>query len=109
MAYDEDLAVRVRDLLGARDDVRETPMFGGLAFLVGGQMAVAVSGEGALMLRCDPDDAERHLREPHVEQQLMHGRPATGWLHVGAGAVDDEAGLRRWLQVGLDRVEALGG
>jgi hypothetical protein len=108
VAYDEDLAARVRDLLAGRD-ARETRMFGGLAFLVDGQMAVAVSGQGGLLLRCDPGDAERHLREPGVEQQLMRGRPATGWLHVGAGAVADDAGLRRWLQVGLDRVDALGG
>lgn len=108
MAYDEDLAERVRARLATRDGVSETRMFGGLAFLLGGQMAVAVSGQGGLLLRCDPDDAERHLAEPGVEQQLMRGRPATGWLHVHPEAVATDDGLGRWVQVGVDRVDALG-
>ncbi|QIG45336.1 TfoX/Sxy family protein [Nocardioides anomalus] len=98
MAYDEELAERVRGVLPPVP-VRERRMFGGLAFLVGGHLAVAASGEG-LMLRCDPADAERLLAEPGVSRMVMRGRELDGWLRTTAEAVADDAALARWVEVG---------
>jgi TfoX/Sxy family transcriptional regulator of competence genes len=82
MAYDEDLANRVRELLGAVDRVTEKRMFGGLAFLVCGHMSVAVSRQGGLMLRCDPAETEKLRSKPHTGPFEMRGRAVDGWLRV---------------------------
>lgn len=99
MAYDEELADRVRGCLGAAAD-GERRMFGGLAFLVGGHMALAVSGSGGLMVRCDPDDSEVLLTEPGATRMVMQGRELAGWLLVDADALADDAALERWAAVG---------
>lgn len=108
VTYDEDLAARVRDLLRGESDVAEQRMFGGLAFLVSGHMAVVASGRGGLMIRHDPDpDSEDFLSRPHVEPVEMRGRPMTGFLRVDdAGLADDEA-LAGWVRVGVERARAL--
>jgi TfoX/Sxy family transcriptional regulator of competence genes len=95
MAYDEDLANRVRELLAGVDAVTEMRMFGGLAFLVGGNMAVAVSSQGGLMVRCAPADLEAFLAEPHTGPMVMNGREMAGWLRVER---DDR--LETWVQRG---------
>jgi TfoX/Sxy family transcriptional regulator of competence genes len=95
MAYDEELAARVRGLL-ASDEVAEKRMFGGLAFLLGGHMSVAASGQGGLLVRVDPAEAEALLAEPGVEEADMGRGPMRGWLRVHTEVLDDEV-LRRWV------------
>ncbi len=99
MAYDEELAERIRGLLPDMP-VTEQKMFGGLAFLVGGHMAVAASGKGGLMLRCDPADTERLVGEAGVTRFEMRGKEMDGWLRVtgDAAAADDD--LVRWIGIG---------
>jgi hypothetical protein len=97
--YDEELAERIRGVLPGVE-VTEQRMFGGLAFLVGGHLAVAASGRGGLMLRCDPADTERLVDEPGASRMEMRGKEMDGWLRVTAEAVADDAGLSRWVGVG---------
>jgi TfoX/Sxy family transcriptional regulator of competence genes len=101
MAYDEDLADRVRELLAGEDGVSEVSMFGGLAFLLHGNMAVAVSSKGGLMLRCDPDELDAALTRPHTGPMLMRGRPARGWLRVEAAGVRTKRQLEPWVRRGV--------
>jgi TfoX/Sxy family transcriptional regulator of competence genes len=107
MAYDEDLANRVRELVGTRRDVTEKRMFGGLAFLVGGNMSVSVSGKGGLMLRCDPDETEALLRKPHAGPFEMRGRVMDGWLRVDVDGLRTRAQLERWVARGVGYAETL--
>jgi TfoX/Sxy family transcriptional regulator of competence genes len=101
MAYDEDLANRVRELLAGEDGVAEMPMFGGLAFLLNGNMAVAVSSKGGLMLRCDPEERDAALARPHTGPMLMRGRPAKGWLRVEAEGLRRKRQLEPWVRRGV--------
>lgn len=98
MAYDEQLAERVRAAVGARADLDEKKMFGGLAFLVGGHMAVAVSGAGGLMIRLHPDDFTGALAEPGAQPFEMNGRTMKAWLRVDADVLDDDAVLAEWVE-----------
>lgn len=97
MAYDEDLANRVRELLAEELGVTEKRMFGGLAFLIDGNMAVAVRGQGGLLLRCDPQETSSLLARPHAEPFEMRGRPMEGWLTVGIEGVASRRQLERWV------------
>ena len=106
MAYDEDLADRMRLLLEG-ERVTEKKMLGGLAFLLHGHMAVAVSGQGGLMVRVEPADTDALLREPGAGPFEMQGRPMKGWLRVEAAALDDDAVLRAWAERGLAYVRTL--
>src|SRR4051794_25431364 len=99
MAYDQDLAERIRGLLPS-EPVTEKAMFGGLAFLVGGHMAVAASGKGGLMVRCDPAETDRLVAAPGVTRMVMRGREMDGWLRVTTDAVEDDAALAEWVRVG---------
>jgi TfoX/Sxy family transcriptional regulator of competence genes len=96
MAYDEELAETIRGLLADAPNVTEKKMFGGLAFLVGGNMAVAASGQGGLLVRVDPDDGAELVRTTRAEMMEMRGRTMAGWLRVPAG--DD---VEEWVQRGL--------
>lgn len=107
MAYDEDLADRLRVALSAVDGVSERKMFGGLAFLVGGHLAVAASGQGGLLLRCDPADSQRLSSEPGIDRFEMRGRAMDGWLHVAPSAMSDAAHLARWVGVGVAYADSL--
>src|SRR3954447_19134013 len=100
MAYDEDLAERIRALLVDEHGVTEKKMFGGLAFLVGGNMAVAASGQGGLMVRVDPDETEALAAEPHAGPMEMRGRAMTGWLRVADEGVATDADLEPWVRRG---------
>src|SRR3954452_20242998 len=93
MAYDEDLAERIRGLLVDEAGVTEQRMFGGLAFLIDGNMAVAASGQGGLMLRVDPDETDAVMAEPHAGPMEMRGRTMQGWLRVDAEGVATDGGL----------------
>lgn len=107
MAYDEDLADRIRDLLTV-EVVVERKMFGGLAFLVGGNMSVAVSGKGGLMVRIDPDQAEALLDEPGAGAFEMGNRgPMKGWLRVDADAVREDAALSSWVMRSVEHARTL--
>ena len=107
MAYDEELAARVRELLLDEEGVTEKRMFGGLAFLLDGRMAVAASGRGGLMVRVDPGRAETYLRGSGVEPMEMRGRTMTGWLRVDTEAVHTKAQLRKWVERGVAFVRTL--
>ena len=96
MAYDEGLAIRVREVLGARPGLAEKQMFGGLAFLVGGNMACGVRGED-LIVRVAPDVADAALGEPGVRPFDLPGRPMKGWLLVDADGHAEDDDLRRWV------------
>ena len=76
-------------------------MFGGLAFLVGGNMAVGVSGQGGLLVRCDPADTDRLIEEAHVSRMEMRNRTMNGWLRVTAESVEADDELARWVGVGV--------
>ncbi|MBX7455130.1 TfoX/Sxy family protein [Mycolicibacterium sp. 3033] len=102
MAYDTDLADRVRELISAEHGLDEKPMFGGLAFLLGGNMAVCVSGKGGLMVRVPPAETEALLADEHVEPMIMAGRPTRGWVRVSADGVTDDEALRGWVRRGID-------
>ena len=101
MAYDEQLADRVRAVVEDQDGLTEKRMFGGLAFLVNGHMAVSASGKGGLLLRCDPAQTEALVDPPHVGRFEMRGREMDGWLRVDADEVADDAALRRWVALGV--------
>lgn len=101
VAYDEDLADRLRVTLQGERDVSEKRMFGGLAFLIGGHMAVSASGQGGLLLRVDPALTESLIQRPHVARFVMRGREMDGWLRVDAAAVSTDADLAHWSAYGV--------
>jgi TfoX/Sxy family transcriptional regulator of competence genes len=106
MAYDEALAARVRDAIAARPDVTERKMFGGVAWMLGGNMAVGVRGE-ELIVRVDPDEGERVLREDGVRPFDMGTRTARGFVLVAGERVASDEGLARWLDAGADYAMSL--
>jgi TfoX/Sxy family transcriptional regulator of competence genes len=107
MGYDEDLADRIRELLGAEKGVEEKRMFGGLAFLVNGNMSVAVSGRGGLMVRVPPAETDKLLARDHVEPMVMAGRETRGWLRVSADGVRTKRQLEPWVRRGVDYAKIL--
>jgi TfoX/Sxy family transcriptional regulator of competence genes len=107
MAYDEALAARIRDLLAAQAALTEKKMFGGLAFLVGGNMAVAASGEGGLLVRVDPEDSDRLVDTTNARPMEMRGRQMQGWLRVDSGDVRTKRELSRWVTLGAAYARSL--
>jgi TfoX/Sxy family transcriptional regulator of competence genes len=107
MAYDEDLANRIRELVAGDPEVIEKRMFGGLAFLVGGNMSVAASGQGGLMVRVDPGDTEALLTRPHVRPFEMRGRAMQGWLRVDPEGVRTKRQLEPWVKRGVGYARSL--
>src|ERR1700753_1974463 len=101
MAYDEDLANRVRELLGPIRGVDEKRMFGGLAFLINGNMSVAVSGQGGLMVRVPPDETDKLVQRAHVSPMEMAGRESRGWLRVDTDGVQTKRQLQSWVTRGV--------
>ena len=106
MAYDEQLADRVREALAARPDVVEKKMFGGIGFMVAGKMAVGVMEE-ELIVRLDPADAEQALAEQGVREFDFTGRPMRGWLFVSPDAYTDEEAFAGWVDAGADYASSL--
>src|SRR5881394_1174430 len=98
MAYDEALAGRIRDLLVGEPGVSEMKMFGGLAFLVGGHMAEAASGQGGALVRVDPAESERIVSTTDAEPMVMRGRPMDGWLRVPVEGVRTKRQLEKWVR-----------
>ena len=107
MAYDEDLASRIRELIAGEAGVTEQKMFGGLAFLIGGNMAVAASGQGGLMLRVDPNETEKLLAKPHARPLEMRGRQLEGWLRVDDEGVRTKRQLEPWVKRGVAYARSL--
>ena len=99
MTYDETLAGRIRTVLADVPTV-EKKAFGGLAFLVGGNMAISASGQGGAMVRCSPE-ATASLIEPGVTRMERGGKQMDGWLLLAGSAVESDADLRRWASVGV--------
>jgi hypothetical protein len=97
VAYDEELADRIRELLAGERGVAEKRMFGGLAFLVDGKMSVSASGHGGLLARVDPAETDRLVRGAHVDPFVMRGRPMDGWLRVDPSGVRTTRQLRTWV------------
>jgi TfoX/Sxy family transcriptional regulator of competence genes len=107
MAYDEDLAHRIRELIAGDPDVTEQRMFGGLAFLVAGNMSVAASGQGGLMVRVDPEATEGLVTKPHVRPFEMRGRAMQGWLRVDAEGLRTKRQLEPWVRRGVAYARSL--
>lgn len=107
MAYDEDLADRVRAVIEEPDGLTEKRMFGGHAFLVHGHLAVGASGQGGLLLRVNPAETDTLVCEEHVTRFVMRGKEMNGWLHVGTKAVATDEALGRWVAVGTTYARSL--
>jgi TfoX/Sxy family transcriptional regulator of competence genes len=107
MAYDKELADRIRDVVAAEPDLSEKSMFGGLAFLVHGNMAASASSHGGMLLRIDPADAESLVTHEHVRRFEMRGREMDGWLHVDAEALETDEQLEHWVSHGLTYARSL--
>jgi hypothetical protein len=107
MAYDEDLADRLRELLAVEDGLSERAMFGGLAFLDNTKLAVSVSGRGGLLLRVDPANSEALIRDPHASRFVMRGREMGGWLHIDPRGVETDEQLARWVAHGVNYAKSL--
>jgi len=101
VAYDVDLADRLREILAAEPDVTEKRMFGGLAFMVAGHMAVSVSGQGGLLLRIEPAQTETLVGDPQASRFVMRGREMDGWLRVDLDARATDVELIRWVRHGV--------
>jgi TfoX/Sxy family transcriptional regulator of competence genes len=107
MAYDEDLANRLRELLSAEETVTEKKMFGGLAFLVDGNMCVAASRNGGLLVRIDPADTDACLARSHVALMTMGGRTMGGWITVAPDGVRTKRELASWVKRSLSFIRTL--
>jgi TfoX/Sxy family transcriptional regulator of competence genes len=107
VAYDEDLADRICELVAGEPDVSERRMFGGLAFLVRGRMSIAASGQGGLMVRVDPEDTDEFLAKPHAQPFVMRGRAMQGWLRVDAEGVRTKRQLEPWVRRGVAYARSL--
>lgn len=106
MAYDEHLAARIRDEIGGEPGVTEKKMFGGLAFLLNGNMSVSVSRNGGMMLRCSPERTDEFVGRG-AERMVMRNKEMNGWIRVSEELVADDDVLATWVTVGLDYARAL--
>lgn len=107
MAYDEDVADRIRELVSGESRLTEQKMFGGLAFLIGGNMAVAASGQGGLLVRVDPATSEKLIATTSAELMVMRGRPMQGWLRVGPEQLRTKRQLAKWVGLGTSYARSL--
>jgi hypothetical protein len=107
VAFDVELAARIRELIGGESKLTEQKMFGGLAFLIGGNMAVAASGQGGLLVRADPAQSDELVATTDARPMEMRGRQMQGWLRVDADHVSDEAMLARWVEIGTEYARSL--
>jgi TfoX/Sxy family transcriptional regulator of competence genes len=107
MPYDEDLADRIRGLLAGEPDITEQKMFGGLAFLMGGNMAVAASGQGGVLVRVDPAESDRLVATTKARPMEMRGRAMQGWLRVDSDDVRTTRQLAKWVELGKTYARSL--
>jgi TfoX/Sxy family transcriptional regulator of competence genes len=107
VAYDEELAARIRDLTVGESGLAEKKMFGGLAFLIGGNMAVAASGQGGLLVRVDPEQSEKLVAATNAYPMEMRGRSMQGWLRVDPEDVRTKRQLTKWVELGTAYARSL--
>jgi TfoX/Sxy family transcriptional regulator of competence genes len=107
VAYDEELADRIRELLRGEADLTEKKMFGGLAFLIGGNMAVAASGQGGVLVRVDPAESEGLVATTNARLMEMRGRQMQGWLRVDPDDVRTKRQLAKWIRIGTTYARSL--
>jgi TfoX/Sxy family transcriptional regulator of competence genes len=107
VAYDEELAARIRALVAGEPSLTEKKMFGGLAFLVGGNMAVGASGQGGLLVRVDPDQSDELVGTTDAYLMEMRGRSMAGWLRVDSEQVAADSELARWVDLGVSYARSL--
>jgi TfoX N-terminal domain len=107
MAYDEELAGRIRALLGDEPALTEQRMFGGLAFLIGGNMAIAASGQGGILVRVDPEESDTLVAATSAHPMEMRGREMRGWLRVDTADVAGDADLATWVERGSSYARSL--
>ena len=107
MAYDEELANRIRELIGSEPGLTEQKMFGGLAFFIGRNMAVAASGQGGILVHVDPEQSDKLLASGNAHLMEMRGRRMKGWLRVDAVDVQTKGQLAKWVGVGVDYARSL--
>ena len=105
MAYDE--AQRIRDLAAGTPKLTEKKMFGGHAFLVGGNMAIAASGQGGILVRVDPEESSKLVEKTPAETMVMRGRPMEGWLRIAAEHVQTKQSLTTWVKRGTNYAASL--
>jgi len=107
VAYDEDLADRIRELIASEESVSEQKMFGGLAFLINGNMAIAASGGGGVLVRADPAESDAIVAKTQASQMVMRGKEMRGWLRVGAENVRTKRQLAKWVGIGTSYARSL--
>jgi TfoX/Sxy family transcriptional regulator of competence genes len=107
VAYDEELAGRIRELLGGERGVTEQKMFGGLAFLIRGNMAIAASGQGGALVRVDPAESDRLVARTKARPMEMRGRPMQGWLRVDPEDLRTKRQLAKWVELGRSYARSL--
>ena len=107
VAYDEDLAERIRELVAGEKGLTERKMFGGLAFLIGGNMAVAASGQGGALVRVDPAQSDKLVATTPATEMVMRGRPMAGWLRVESGDLRTQRQLAKWVRLGTTYARSL--
>jgi hypothetical protein len=107
MAYDEALAGRIRELIGDEPNLAEKKMFGGLAFLLGGNMAIGASGEGGILVRCDPEESDRLVATTSARPMEMRGREMRGWLRVAPEDLRTKRQLGKWVGIGTAYARSL--
>jgi TfoX N-terminal domain len=107
VAYDEELADRIRALIGSEPALREQKMFGGLAFLIGGNMAIAASGQGGALVRVDPAESDRLVATTNASVMEMRGRQMQGWIRVASEDLRSDAELAEWVDRGVTYARSL--
>ena len=107
MAFDEELAGRVRELVAGDPGLTEKTMFGGLSFLIGGNMAVGVSGQGGLLVRVDPAESDALVEATPARLMEMRGRSMRGWLRIDAEHVRTKRQLAKWVELGTSYARSL--
>jgi TfoX/Sxy family transcriptional regulator of competence genes len=107
VAYDEELADRIRELVGSESDLTEKKMFGGLAFLIGGNMAVAASGQGGVLVRVDPAQSDTLVATTNARPMEMRGRQMQGWLRVSVEHLRTKRQLAKWVELGTTYARSL--
>jgi len=107
VAYDEALAERIRELVAGEPKLTEKKMFGGLAFLVGGNMAIAASGQGGVLVRCDPAQSDAFVAKTDAHLMEMRGREMQGWLRVDGEDVSTKRKLEKWAKIGTAYARSL--
>ncbi|MDX6465006.1 MAG: hypothetical protein QOI27_46 [Gaiellaceae bacterium] len=107
MAYDDELAARIRELLASEPGLTEKKMFGGLAFLVAGNMAVSASGQGGVLVRVDPEESDTLLASTNASLMEMRGRQMPGWMRVELADVRTKQQLAKWVRIGVAYARSL--